>query len=105
MTCQTVTSELTACSLNIFFGNRQSLRGSLHQLYCNGGSGGGGGGGGFFLACEDFRRLFDNSVPTCAFLFIYLSVEIRSHVTNSTFQPRISPQWLSELRRLWPSVP
>ena len=25
--------------------------------------------------------------------------------TNSTLQARISPQWLSELRRLWPSVP
>ena len=27
------------------------------------------GGGGFFLACEDFGRMFDNSFPACAFLF------------------------------------
>ena len=27
----------------------------------------GGGGGGFFLACKDFWRMFDNSVPACAF--------------------------------------
>ena len=26
-----------------------------------------GGGGGFFLACEDFGRMFDNSFPACAF--------------------------------------
>ena len=26
-----------------------------------------GGSGGFFLACEDFGRMFDNSFPACAF--------------------------------------
>ena len=25
------------------------------------------GGGGFFLACEDFGRMFDNSFSACAF--------------------------------------
>ena len=25
----------------------------------------GGGGGGFFLACEDFGRILDNSFPAC----------------------------------------
>ena len=34
-----------------------------------GGGGGGGGGGGFFLACEDFGRMFDNSFPAYAFFF------------------------------------
>ena len=33
----------------------------------------GGGGGGFFLACENFGRMFDNSFPACAFFF-FLSV-------------------------------
>ena len=28
------------------------------------------GGGGFFLACEDFEKMFDNLFPACAFLFI-----------------------------------
>ena len=28
---------------------------------------GGGGGGGFFLACEDFGRMFDNLFPAFAF--------------------------------------
>ena len=26
-------------------------------------------GGGFFLLCEDFGTMFDNSVPACAFFF------------------------------------
>ena len=36
------------------------------------------------------------------FLF---EVEISSRTINSTFCARISPQWLSELRWLWPNVP
>ena len=32
-----------------------------------------GGGGGFFLACEDFARMFDNSFPACAFFFFFFS--------------------------------
>ena len=36
---------------------------------------GGGGDGGSFLACEDFVRMFDNSFPACALLFIYLFIE------------------------------
>ena len=36
--------------------------------------------------------------------FFFLSGDSLSH-TNSTLLGRISPQWLSELRRLWPSVP
>ena len=32
-----------------------------------------GGGGGFFLACEDFGRMFDQSFPACAFSSLFLS--------------------------------
>ena len=28
------------------------------------------GGGGFFLACEDFGKMFDNSFSACPFLFL-----------------------------------
>ena len=30
---------------------------------------GGGNGGGFFLAFEDFGRMFDHSFPACVFFF------------------------------------
>ena len=46
----------------------------------NTGGGGGGGDGGFFLACEDFGRVFDSSFPACAFF----KVEISSRTLNST---------------------
>ena len=39
-----------------------------------GGGGGGDGGGGFFLACEDFGRMFDNSFPVCAFFFFNVEI-------------------------------
>ena len=64
--------------------------------------GGGGGGGGFFLSCEDLGRMFDHSFPACAFFF---KVEISSLTLISLSYARISPQWLNELRRLWPNVP
>lgn len=38
------------------------------------------GGGGLFLACKDFRRMFDHSFPACAsFFFFFFVEEIRSH--------------------------
>ena len=37
----------------------------------------------FFLACEDFGRMFDNSFPTCAFFFFFLSGDWFAQ-TNST---------------------
>ena len=40
--------------------------------------------------------------PTCAFFF-FLTGDQLAH-TNSTLYARIGPQWLSERRRLWPSV-
>ena len=33
----------------------------------------GGVGSGFFLACEDFWRMFENSFPACAFFFFFVS--------------------------------
>ena len=42
------------------------------------------GGGGFFLACEDFGRMFDNSFPACAFFF---KVEINSRTLIPLFRP------------------
>ena len=47
--------------------------------------------------------MFDHSFPACAFFFFSNGDQLAR--TNSTFQARISPQWLSELRRLWPNVP
>ena len=57
--------------------------------------------GGFFLACEGFGRMFDHSFPACAF---FLIGDQLTH-TNYTLYAKISPQWLSELRRLCPTVP
>ena len=34
---------------------------------------GGDGGGGFFLSCEDFGTMFDNSFPACAFFFFFFA--------------------------------
>ena len=54
---------------------------------------GGGGGGGFFLACEDFGRMFGYSLLTCAyffFIFIYfffVCVEISSRKLITRFTP------------------
>ena len=52
-----------------------------------------------FFACEDLGGMFDNSFPPALF---FSQVETRSRKLNST--AKISPQWLSELRRLWPGV-
>ena len=48
--------------------------------------GGGGGGGGFFLACEDFGRMFDNSFPAYAFFFPF-KVEISSRTLIPLLRP------------------
>ena len=68
--------------------------------------------GGFFLACEGFGRMFDHSFPACAFLFFFFffpffffELQNSSRTLISLFYARISPQWLSEPRRLWPTVP
>ena len=43
-----------------------------------------GGGVGFFLACEDFGRMFD--FPACTFFFFF-EVEISSHTLIPLFMP------------------
>ena len=58
--------------------------------------------GGFFVARILGGRFID-SFPTCP-IFSFLNGDQLVH-TNSTLYARIGPQWLSELRRLWPSVP
>ena len=40
--------------------------------------------GGFFLACEDFARMFDNSFPASAFFF---KVKIRSRTLILLLSP------------------
>ena len=64
---------------------------------------GGGGGGGVFLAGEEFWRMFAHSfpVPPPPFFFFF-EISSRALIPLSKW---ISSQWLSELRRLWPSVP
>ena len=42
-------------------------------------------GGGFFLACEDFWKMFNNLFPACTFLFF--KVEISSHKLIPFFKP------------------
>ena len=62
----------------------------------------------FFLACEDFGRMFDHSFPACPLpppFFFFFEVEISLRTLIPLFYARIGPQWLSELRRLWPNVP
>ena len=44
--------------------------------------------GGFFLACEEFWRMFDHSFPACAlFFFFFFEVEGSSHTLISLFIP------------------
>ena len=39
---------------------------------------------GFFLACEDFRRMFDHSFPTCAFFFFKVEISLYTLISLST---------------------
>ena len=59
------------------------------------------GGGGFFFVRKDFGRMFNNSFSTCAFFFLKWRLAW-AHLFHSL--ARISLQWLSMLRWLWPSV-
>ena len=50
------------------------------------------GGVGFFLACEEFWRMFDNLFPACAFKFffflmMFLNVKISSRTLVLLFRP------------------
>ena len=53
--------------------------------------------GGKFWWINPRQRLF-------SFLFLFNGGDQLAH-TNSALLAKISPQWLSELKRLWPSVP
>ena len=57
----------------------------------------------FFSQSWIMGEIFDESIPACASgvfcVFFFLSGDQLAH-TNSTFYARISPQWLSESRRL-----
>ena len=44
-------------------------------------------------------------VCVCLFFLAFFFCGDQLTHTNSTLSARISPQWLSELRRLWPNVP
>ena len=59
----------------------------------------------FVPVCEEFGKMFDHSFPACAFLFCFVKLEVSLRTLIPLFDARISPQWLSELRRLWPNVP
>ena len=67
-----------------------------------------GGGCGFFLAWKDLGRMFGHSFPRLRFFSCLLRFCFKRYYlehTSSTLYTRISPQWLSELRRMWPNVP
>ena len=66
-----------------------------------------GGGGGFFPRLRGFWEKIINNPPALFFFFfspLFFNGDQLVH-TDSTFLTRDNPQWLSELRRLWPSVP
>ena len=56
-----------------------------------------GGGFFFFFFCKDLRRMLNHSFPV-SFFCVCLHA-------NSTLHARIGPQWLSELRQVWPCTP
>ena len=60
-------------------------------------------GGCFFLAGEDFGGRFDDHFPACVFIFFFKSRSACAHQFHFFFC-QDSPQWLSELRQLRPSV-
>ena len=57
-----------------------------------------------------WEKVCNESVPACVFVFLLFFVVVffsgdQLARTSSTLHGRMSPQWLSELRRLWSSVP
>ena len=52
--------------------NKMSLCSKLSVYGAGGGGSGGSGGGGFFLAYDDFGRMFDHWLPACAFLLLFV---------------------------------
>ena len=67
----------------------------------------GGGGAVVVVAFSSFARIWENIrlfIPRLRAFFVFLSGD-KLALINSTLYARISLQWLSELRRLWPNVP
>ena len=62
----------------------------------------GSGGCGFFPVWEG-RSFIDHS--TCTFFCVFFKWRPTCVLQFHSFRPRISPQWLSKLRWLWPSIP
>ena len=61
----------------------------------------------FVKLARSLGRLFPPFIPRLRFSFLSFFFFFRGNQlahANSTLQDRISPQWLSEPRRLWPSV-
>ena len=56
-----------------------------------------------FPCCEDMGGRFIDSFLTWALFLLFLSGDQLMH-TNLTLYTMISPQWLSKLKWLWPSV-
>ena len=47
--------------------------------------------GGFFLACEDFGRIFDHSFPACAFVVVVVVVVVLMEISSHTLIPLFTP--------------
>ena len=59
---------------------------------------------GFLFACQHNAGWFTESFPACDFFFFFLFFKVAHEHQFHSFRPRISPQRLSELRRLRTSV-
>ena len=69
-------------------------------------------GSGFVLARDLGESFGDSFFPSCAliFFFFFFSGDQLAHINPPPFffgggGCRVSPQWLSELRRMWPRAP
>ena len=70
---------------------------------------GGGGGrrvcGGFFLACEDFGRMLDHSLPVYAlFVCMYVWRLARSHLFHSSGKDRSTMAQRAEMTKTTKSI-
>ena len=63
-----------------------------------------GRGGSFFPRIRGFGERFDESLPACAFFSFFFLSGNQLALSNVILSAGISPQWLSDLRRLWTTV-
>ena len=59
----------------------------------------------FFLHLQGFGGNVWRFIPHLCFFFSFFLSGDRLMHTNSTLCARISPKWLSEMRRPWPNIP